>query len=113
AYGDGTVFKLAPDGTETVLYSFPAGNGGAAPVSGVIADKQGILYGTTSGGGASNDGTVFKLAPDGTETTLHSFTGSDGQWPGRGALLEVGAYLYGTTDVGGGADDGVVFRVKK
>ncbi|MGH6887704.1 MAG: choice-of-anchor tandem repeat GloVer-containing protein [Rhizomicrobium sp.] len=110
--GCGTVFKLAPDGTETVLYAFPGGDGGAAPVAGVIVDK-GNLYGTTEEGGASNDGTVFSLAPDGTLTTLHSFAGSDGEYPGRGALLEVGPYLYGTTVDGGSAGDGVVFRVRK
>ncbi|MGH6876314.1 MAG: choice-of-anchor tandem repeat GloVer-containing protein [Rhizomicrobium sp.] len=111
--GCGTVFKIAPDGTETVLYSFTGGNDGAGP-DGVIADKQGNLYGTTDVGGAKGFGTVFKLAPDGTETTLHTFAGSDGSHPG-GALLEVGPYLYGTTIEGGGIgiNDGVVFRVKK
>jgi uncharacterized repeat protein (TIGR03803 family) len=108
------VFELAPDGTETVLHTFAgAPDDGALPISGVIADKQGNLYGTTEEGGASNDGTVFMLAPDGTETTLHSFAGSDGKYPGRGALLDVGPYLYGTTIAGGSANDGVVFRVKK
>ncbi|MGH7223617.1 MAG: choice-of-anchor tandem repeat GloVer-containing protein [Gemmataceae bacterium] len=113
AHGEGTVFKIAPDGTETVLYAFPGGDGGAQPGGGVIADKQGNLYGTTGGGGTSSDGIVFKLAPDGTETTLHSFEGSDGRSPGRGALLEVGPYLYGTTIAGGSTNYGVVFRVKK
>ncbi|HEY6578973.1 MAG TPA: choice-of-anchor tandem repeat GloVer-containing protein [Rhizomicrobium sp.] len=113
AYSEGTVFKIAPDGAETVLYAFSGGEDGAEPLGGVIADKQGNLYGTTVGGGASDSGTVFRLAPDGAETTLHSFAGSDGASPGRGALLEVGHYLYGTTIEGGSANYGVVFRVRK
>jgi uncharacterized repeat protein (TIGR03803 family) len=70
--------------TETVLHSFAGGpSDGAFPFAGLIADRDGNLYGTTASGGASNFGVVFKLAPNGTETVLHSFTGSpsDGTSP--------------------------------
>jgi uncharacterized repeat protein (TIGR03803 family) len=123
-HGCGTVFKLAPDGTATALYDFTGGSDGAGPSTGLVADKQGNLYGITGGGGGtgcSNQscGTVFKLAPDGTETVLYGFAGgSDGDGP-VGGLILVNGYLYGTTTQGGTTNSncssgcGVVFRVKK
>jgi uncharacterized repeat protein (TIGR03803 family) len=60
--GCGTVFKVDPNGNESVLYSFTAVNGdGAGPSAGLIIDDLGNLYGTTAFGGLSNQGTVFKL----------------------------------------------------
>jgi uncharacterized repeat protein (TIGR03803 family) len=115
AYDSGTVFKLAPDGTETVLYSFKgeSAGDGADPLAGVIEDKKGNLYGTTYEGGTMGYGTVFKLAPDGAETVLHSFTGgSDGAYPQAGLVMKSGN-LYGTTYYGGGAGAGTVFEVAK
>jgi uncharacterized repeat protein (TIGR03803 family) len=101
----GTVFQLAPNGTETVLHVFGESDGdGIAPYAGLIADADGNLYGTTfKGGGEIDAGTVFKLAPNGTETVLHTFTGgSDGYGPYTGALLMDNAGdLYGTTYAGG------------
>jgi len=106
----GTVFKLAPDGTETVLHSFGSANDGAFPYAGVIMDKAENLYGTTSGGGASGDGTVFKLARKGKEMVLHSFAGGgDGAHPLSG-VTEASGYLYGTTQLGGANDEGVVYK---
>src|SRR5436190_2003791 len=60
ASGYGTVFKVTPTGTETVLYSFTGGSDGAYPLAGLIADASGNLYGTTYLGGANGYGTVFK-----------------------------------------------------
>jgi uncharacterized repeat protein (TIGR03803 family) len=64
------VFKLSPPAagetqwTETVLYSFKVGNDGFNPEGDPIMDANGVLYGTTNGGGARCDfGTVFKLVP--------------------------------------------------
>jgi len=106
----GVVFKLAPGGGETVLHSFAGGSDGAYPFAGVIMDKEENLYGTTSGGGASNDGTVFKLARKGKETVLHAFTGGgDGADPVSGVTEKAGT-LYGTTKLGGANDEGVVFK---
>ena len=68
APSSGTVFKLSPGGTETVLYSFcslPSCTDGAIPEAGLIADRAGNLYGTTVVGGASNAGVVFKLTGTG------------------------------------------------
>jgi uncharacterized repeat protein (TIGR03803 family) len=58
-------------------------------------DSNGNLYGTTNGGGASNRGVVFKLSPSGTETMLHSFTGSDGANPLAGLIADSNGNLYG------------------
>src|SRR6202043_960545 len=74
-YGCGTVFKLETAGTETVLYSFTGGTDGGYPSAALIRDAASNLYGTTNGGGASNQGTVFKVDPTGKETVLYSFAG--------------------------------------
>lgn len=118
--GFGNVFKLAPDGTETTLYSFTGGSDGSQPSDGLIADSKGNFYGTTQHGGIDGYGVVFKLAPNGTETVLHEFTGSpgDGEYP-AGSLIKDGRYLYSTTTEGGtnnGCDQltcGTVFRIKE
>jgi uncharacterized repeat protein (TIGR03803 family) len=73
----GVVFKLAPDGTETVLYSFEGqgSSDGTNPCAGLIADSAGNLYGTTAIGGASNFGVAFKLADTGFLTHTYTFSG--------------------------------------
>jgi len=114
AAGKGVVFRLSPDGSETVLYSFCSKSGcsdGNDPAGGLIADSSGNLYGTTilGGGGScgSGCGTVFKLSPDGTETVLHTFPHpciidcSDGIYPHAGLIADSAGNLYGTTEVGG------------
>ncbi len=64
-YGDGVVYEVKGNGTnlsETVLYSF-SGSDGCGPVGGLVADKNGNLFGTTMFGGSANDGVVFELTP--------------------------------------------------
>jgi len=115
----GVVFELAPDGTETVLYSFAGGSDGEYPQSGLAEDAQGNLYGTTTEGGTDNLGTVFKLAPDGTETVLHSFVGGydNGATPFGGVILDSKGNLYGTTQDGGSSycpgTCGVVYKITR
>ncbi len=75
ANGFGTVFKVTPSGTETVLYSFAGGSDGEHPYAGVIQGSDGNFYGTTYQGGTGGYGTVFKLTPSGTETVLYTFAG--------------------------------------
>ena len=63
---DGTVFKITPGGTLTTLYSFCSQSGctdGYYSLAGLIQATDGNFYGTTSGGGANGDGTVFKITP--------------------------------------------------
>ncbi|MBV8799241.1 MAG: hypothetical protein JO208_05485 [Alphaproteobacteria bacterium] len=116
----GTVFKLAPDGTYTVLYSFCSQQNcsdGASPYSGLIMDGSGNLYGTTTGGGPHRyAGTVFKIAPDGTETVLYSFCSqvncTDGGYPQAGLIMDNSGNLYGTTGGGGNSTGaGTVFEL--
>ncbi len=113
--GCGTVFRLAPDGTNTVLYAFAGGPDGSEPYGGVVADRKGNLYGTTISGGSANDyGTVFKVALDGTFKVLHTFTGpSDGEYPEAGLILGSSGKLYGTAYVGGADAWGTVFELAK
>ena len=116
--GAGVVFKFVPNGPETVLHSF-AGypNDGASPAAGLVADKNGNLYGTTSSGGANNYGAVFELSPGGTVTLLHSFAKypSDGSNPVAGLIRDGKGNLYGTTQAGGSncpnGGCGTIFKV--
>ena len=108
--------------TETVLHSFD-GTDGESPADGLI-ESGGDFYGTTVAGGANAGyslGTVFQLAPSGTVTVVHSFTGGgDGAVP-YGGLIMKGGELYGTTSEGGAggsncansAGCGAVFEVRK
>jgi uncharacterized repeat protein (TIGR03803 family) len=118
----GTVFELSPNGsggwTETVLYSFNNnGSDGNYPYAGLVFDSAGNLYGTTYYGGTSNQGSIFKLSPNGnggwTETVLHSFdfnNGTDGAYPYAGLTFDAAGNLYGTTANGGTCDYGTAFE---
>jgi len=116
--GCGTVFEIASDGTEKVLYSFSGLVDGANPHAGLVRDKQGNLYGTTYSGGEGSCssslgcGVVFELAPDGTQTVLHSFKGgTDGGNPQGGLALDARGNLYGTTYYYGAHGFGTVFKI--
>ena len=113
AHNFGTVFVISPAGAETVLYSFgDHANDGAYPYGGVTLDKAGNLYGTTTIGGVSNRGTVFKVTPAGAETVLYSFSGGDdGCNPFAGVVIGKKNVLYGTTTACGASNNGVVFKV--
>jgi uncharacterized repeat protein (TIGR03803 family) len=121
----GTVFKLEASGKETVLYSFQDnGKDGWFPLGGVVRDKDGNLYGTTSTGGVgacygSGCGTIFKVDEFGNETVLYSFTGgADGGNPRAGLIRDSEGNLYGTTYYGGDLTCntlgcGVVFKLDR
>jgi uncharacterized repeat protein (TIGR03803 family) len=120
----GEVFELTnSNGTwsQTVLYSFTGtSNGdGAYPFAGLVLDASGKnLYGTTLYGGASNQGSVFKLSNSGgtwKETVLHTFddiSGSDGYYPYAALTFDAAGNLYGTTQSGGKLGGGTVFQLK-
>jgi uncharacterized repeat protein (TIGR03803 family) len=134
-YGNGTVFSIKPNGTFTVVHSFTGGVDGGAPAGRLTQFVDGDYYGTTSSGGAHGYGTVFKISPSGTFTTIHSFTGgADGGAPQAGLTLQlsgagniamnparahaiatspkfVSPYLYGTTSTGAAGGVGTIFRI--
>jgi uncharacterized repeat protein (TIGR03803 family) len=117
----GTVFSLTPDGAFSLLCSFTgqSGDGAAWPFGGLVAGKKGTLYGTTARVDSETYGTVFRLAADGTETLLHTFSGGkDGSDPVATLAIDGFGNLYGTARSGGStkgacAPDGcgTVFRV--
>ena len=115
----GTIYKVTPDGVETVLYNFCAKQqctDGALPAAGLVFDKQGNLYGTAYSGGSHGHGVcsfagvtgcgvVFKLTPEGQYTVLYNFCSrsncSDGMYPSRRLVFDKQGNLYGTTVRGG------------
>jgi len=123
-YGEGTVFKITPDGALTSLYSFCAQSGcpdGSAPSGALVQGTDQNLYGTTPYGGAyamnSTGGTIFQITPGGTLTTLHSFCSdapncTDGENPAAGLTQDTNGDFYGTTPSGGGSySAGTVFSL--
>jgi uncharacterized repeat protein (TIGR03803 family) len=113
-YGVGTVFEVDFQGDEKVLHSFSGGIDGAKPFSGVIVDRKGNLFGTSSSAGRYGYGTVFRVNTFGVETTLHSFNCCypDGAEPEGGLAIDGSGNLYGTTYSGGVSGGGVVFVVR-
>jgi uncharacterized repeat protein (TIGR03803 family) len=108
----GVVFALNESGEETVLHEFTGGTDGASPEGLLVMDKAGNLYGTTTLGGVSDAGTVFKVTRKGTETVLYSFKGkADGADPVAGLAIDKAGNLYGTTTKGGSSNDGTVFEL--
>jgi uncharacterized repeat protein (TIGR03803 family) len=130
-YGGGAVYKVDPDGNETLLYSFTGGADGGGPDSILLADSAGNLYGTTQGGGNSECGgygcgVVFKLSPESegkwSESVLYTFCSltncTDGERPLTGPLvMDSAGNIFGTTYLGGshpncnGDTCGVVFKL--
>ncbi len=116
--GSGTVFEIAPAGQLTTLYSFCSQNGctdGIEPEAGLVQATNGSLYGTTTSGGTSFDGTVFAITLAGQLSTLYSFCSqpncSDGTSPYAGLVQATDGNLYGTTESGGANDFGTVFEI--
>jgi uncharacterized repeat protein (TIGR03803 family) len=121
--GFGTVYKIAPDGSETVLYAFQAGVDGGFPEGNLVRDQDGNLFGTTENGGDMTEctgngcGVVFEVTPAGGETVLHAFqAGADGSQPFAGLMMDNSGNLFGTTMLGGGSANcsggcGTVFEV--
>jgi uncharacterized repeat protein (TIGR03803 family) len=121
--GCGYIYQLTPPAnggsswTKSVLHAFSGDRDGAYPQARLTFGAQGILYGTTTAGGAFNAGTVFALTPPAagktgwTEAVLHSFSGRDGEAPHGALVLDKPGNLYGTTELGGSRAQGVVYRL--
>jgi uncharacterized repeat protein (TIGR03803 family) len=114
----GTVFKFTPKGGLTTLYSFAA-NTGYSPVGGLVLASDGNFYGTASSGGPAAGqcdpgcGTIFKITPAGTYTTIHNFNGiPDGGGPLATMVQAPDGKLYGTASTLGNAGSyGTVFTI--
>jgi uncharacterized repeat protein (TIGR03803 family) len=123
--GDGTVFKMNPEGKITIMHSFN-GSDGANPEGGLLQATDGSFYGTTYGAAVGNCltlgcGTVFKVTPTGNFTTLYVFCTqsycSDGSNPVASLIEGADGEFYGTTSNGGGTEAaceegcGTVFKI--
>jgi uncharacterized repeat protein (TIGR03803 family) len=121
------LFCATPLSAQTItrLHSF-SGPDGADPTAGLVQTTDGNLYGTTNSGGPYNDnnvcypkdigcGTIFRMTPSGTLTTVYSFCAqsncSDGANPQAGLVQAGDGNLYGTTYAGGAVGGGTVFRI--
>jgi uncharacterized repeat protein (TIGR03803 family) len=133
--GNGTVFEITPGGVFTTIHSFSAGtydgvNGtdtnsdGGEPSGALVQGSDGNFYGTTYSGGKTGSGTIFKVTPGGTLTTLYTFsagvlsfssgdhyTNTDGAGPYAGLTVGLNGNLYGTASKGGISGIGTLFEI--
>jgi uncharacterized repeat protein (TIGR03803 family) len=106
------VFAVDVSAHERVLHKFTQA-GGIGAFAGLVGDSAGNLYGTTSSGGTSGAGVVYKLDASGNYTVLYNFTGgADGSNPYAGVTVGPGGNLWGTTEFGGKDNGGVVFVLR-
>ncbi len=112
--GRGTVFMMTAAGAVTVLHSFLGGTTDGANLgssAGLIQAADGNFYGVTQWGGSSDEGTVFRMLPDGTTSVLHSFDPS-AIFPSIARLLQAtDGNFYGTTQTGQSGPYGSVYRL--
>ena len=123
AYAGGTVFRVTGQGTLSTVYSFCAQTNcsdGRIGLAGLAQDREGNLYGMTGEGGGSADcfggcGTIFRITPGGSLTTIHNFCSqancTDGNYPFAGLAAADDGNFYGTTGWGGAYYGGTVFRI--
>jgi uncharacterized repeat protein (TIGR03803 family) len=121
--GCGTAFKITPNGQFTMLYSFCTQSNcadGEFPSGGLVLGNNGNFYGVTASGGPTvgcpnGCGTVFKITPGGTLTTIYDFCSEsnclDGVGPDAALMLGRDGNFYGTTTAGGNAGRGVAFKI--
>jgi uncharacterized repeat protein (TIGR03803 family) len=123
--GWGSILRMTPSGSTTVLHDFTGGPDGGFPGGALIQATDGNFYGTTMRGGSAvcpqGCGTVFRMTPDGAITVLHAFTGNDGSLPNAALIQASDGDFYGTTLYGGtpadyghpglGGGGGTVFRI--
>ncbi len=122
----GVVYRLSPpvracqtaicNWNESILYKFTGGADGEQPgYVDPVFDNAGNLYGTTQSAGSGGSGTVFELTPSTsgwTESSIHSFVGSDGSRPASSLIFDRAGNIYGTTADGTGENEfGNVFEL--
>jgi uncharacterized repeat protein (TIGR03803 family) len=118
--GCGAIFRVGASGTLVKLHSFCQQTkcpDGQSPYAGMVLAADGNFYGTTFFGGSGSCGggcgTLFKITPEGTFTTVHSFDKTDGWAPYAQLLLAADGNLYGTTYQGGTNDLGTLYKITR
>lgn len=114
-FGNGTVYRIALDGTFQVMYQFGANaNDGRWPHAALIQVHDGRLCGTTYGGGRWGGGVIYCMSLDGQMSNMHAFGAADNDASGSTNPLVEGedGSLYGTSNFGGSQGQGAVFRLK-
>ncbi len=108
----GTAFRLAPDGTYTILHAFDGGADGGFVYQGLLLTRAGNLYGGSVGGGGNGGGDVYEIAAGGAFSILHTFVGQDGFGVDAPLIKDSQGDLYGTTFKGGtDFNGGTVFKI--
>lgn len=111
ANNQGVIYSYsATAGVYSELRAFSGGDG-AYPQAELVQGADNVLYGVASGGGTTNQGTIFRVTTGGAFTLLHSFTGPDGARPLAALTVGAGGVLYGATSQGGARDKGLVFSL--
>jgi uncharacterized repeat protein (TIGR03803 family) len=106
----GTVFRMTPAGVVTIMHTFTGMADGGSPFAALMQAGDGDLYGTTYSGGASGNGTVFRMSLSGLFTTVYNFAGgSDGSNPHAALIQATDGNFYGTTQFGGTSNRGTLF----
>jgi uncharacterized repeat protein (TIGR03803 family) len=107
----GTIYRMTPSGSTNVIYTFD----GVAPHGryprALVLGTDGAFYGTARGGGANNNGMIFRITATGAFTPLHLFTGMDGQFPDGAIVQASDGNFYGTTRAGGIDGLGVIYKM--
>ncbi|MEO7715800.1 MAG: choice-of-anchor tandem repeat GloVer-containing protein [Capsulimonas sp.] len=116
-HGAGTIFRINAQGAQEIVYSFNQSSpSGYLPSAGLTQGVDGTMYGTTTIGGSSNAGCVFKCAFSGSPSkaevsALYQFNNSYGKVPVAALIFGKDGYLYGAASKGSLADNGVIFRL--
>ncbi len=117
----GVIYKVTPSGASSTVYQFCSKANcadGKGPQGSLVLANDGNFYGTTTQGGANQEGTVFKLTSAGKITTLYNFCSvspncADGSLPLAGLIQGTDGNLYGVTETGGSAGFGTIFEITR
>ncbi len=114
----GIVYSITQKGVLTVLYNFCSLANcadGEKPAGGLVQGSNGVLYGTTSGGGKNGAGTIFEINTAGKFKTVYNFCSlancADGSTPYATLIQANNGTFYGTTTQGGANSQGTIFEL--